>query len=147
MLLGLRKAKALPESGTQQQIHAFNSAIGAKRRRKRMEELRKGKALPKFGTLEQIRGTEFVQKVTNAGEGVWVVCLLYKDRCAARLGRARQEASYCTRSPTWMRVSGWSACYRRTGEKVTIVGEGVSRACLLYKDRCAAACIEQHRTK
>ncbi|GAB4820253.1 hypothetical protein N2152v2_007299 [Parachlorella kessleri] len=48
-------------------------------RRKRMEELRKGTELPKFGALEQIRGTEFVEKVTNAGQGVWVVCLLYKD--------------------------------------------------------------------
>ena len=46
-----------------------------------MKELRKGTALPKFGALEEIRATEFVEKVTNAGQGVWVVCLLYKDRC------------------------------------------------------------------
>ncbi len=45
-----------------------------------MEELRKGTPLQRFGTLEQIRGAEFVEKVTNAGQGIWVVCLLYKDR-------------------------------------------------------------------
>jgi hypothetical protein len=44
-----------------------------------MEELRRGTARPRFGSLEEIRGSEFVAQVTNAGEGVWVVVLLYKD--------------------------------------------------------------------
>lgn len=48
-------------------------------RRKRLEELRQGAARPRFGGLEEIRGSEFVEQVTNAGEGVWVVCHLYKD--------------------------------------------------------------------
>ncbi|KAL4857547.1 Phosducin-like protein 3 [Chlorella vulgaris] len=48
-------------------------------RRKRLEELRKGVAWQRFGGLEEIRGSEFVAQVTNAGEGIWVVCHLYKD--------------------------------------------------------------------
>lgn len=69
-----------------------------------MEELRRGPERPRFGALEQIRGTEFVQKVTNAGEGVWVVCLLYKDRrvparlcaCGSREGvDCRAPAGHC----------------------------------------------------
>eukprot|EP00887_Chlorella_sp_A99_P007331 scaffold2.g7331.t1 len=50
----------------------------AEYRRKRLEELRRGRAAPRFGSLEEIRGSEFVAKVTHAGEGVWVVCHLYK---------------------------------------------------------------------
>lgn len=38
---------------------------------------------PRFGTVEDIRGSEFVQKVTNAGPGVHVVVHLYKDGHAA----------------------------------------------------------------
>lgn len=51
-------------------------------RRKRIAELRAGAARPRFGGLEEIRGSEFVAQITNAGEGVWAVCHLYKDRCA-----------------------------------------------------------------
>lgn len=66
-------------------------------RRKRIAELQKGKTRPKFGTLEHIRGTEFVQKVTNAGEGIWVVCLLYKDRQAHSSLLSHQPTS-----PRWV---------------------------------------------
>ena len=48
-------------------------------RQRRIEELRQGASRPRFGSLETIRGSEFVGQVTNAGEDVWVVCLLYKD--------------------------------------------------------------------
>ena len=51
-------------------------------RRRRIEELQKGVARPRFGTVETIRGSEFVSQVTNAGDGVWVVCHLYKDAVA-----------------------------------------------------------------
>ena len=51
-------------------------------RRRRMEELRRGTAIPRFGTLEAIRGSDFVGQVTNAGEGVWVVCHLFRDSVA-----------------------------------------------------------------
>lgn len=33
----------------------------------------------RFGSMETIRGSEFVQKVTNAGSDVWVAVLLYKE--------------------------------------------------------------------
>ncbi|GMH39202.1 hypothetical protein BSKO_07100 [Bryopsis sp. KO-2023] len=49
-------------------------------RRKRMSELasRSGKA--EFGTVTHIRGTDFVQEVTKAGQDVKVVVLLFKNR-------------------------------------------------------------------
>jgi len=34
---------------------------------------------PRFGECELIRRNEWVQKVTNAGEGVWVVVHLFKE--------------------------------------------------------------------
>lgn len=52
----------------------------AEYRRKRLEEVQRGVARPRFGSLEEIRGSDFVAQVTNAPEGVWVVCHLYKDR-------------------------------------------------------------------
>ena len=53
-------------------------------RRKRLAELQQGAARPRYGGLEEMRGSDFVAQVTNAGEGVWVVCHLYKDRCVLR---------------------------------------------------------------
>lgn len=68
-------------------------------RRKRLEELRKGVARQRFGGLEEIRGSEFVAQVTNAGEGIWVVCHLYKDRCGRAIRqrlRLRSQPCSCT---------------------------------------------------
>ncbi len=48
-------------------------------RQKRIQELQKAATAPRFGTVEEIRGSEFVQQVTNAGEDVWVVVHLYKE--------------------------------------------------------------------
>eukprot|EP00798_Chlamydomonas_sp_ICE-L_P015774 gene15774-21897_t len=49
-------------------------------RRKRLEELRKVEQRPRFRGVEDIRGSEFVQKVTNdSKEGICVVVHLYKD--------------------------------------------------------------------
>lgn len=48
-------------------------------RQKRITELRTALAQPRFGSLQEIRRNEFVAQVTNAGEDVWVVVLLYKD--------------------------------------------------------------------
>jgi hypothetical protein len=41
--------------------------------------LRQAASRPRFGALEGIRGSEFVQKVTQASEEAWVVVLLYKE--------------------------------------------------------------------
>lgn len=50
-------------------------------RQKRIEELRNAaNQRPRFGSLQEIRRNEFVAQVTNAGEDIWVVVLLYKDR-------------------------------------------------------------------
>lgn len=49
-------------------------------RQRRMQELQASVAGPRFGSLEEIRRSDFVQQVTNAGEGIWVVCHLYSDR-------------------------------------------------------------------
>lgn len=48
-------------------------------RLKRIQEMEQAASRPRFGTMDFIRGSEFVQKVTNAGTDVWVVVLLYKD--------------------------------------------------------------------
>ncbi|KXZ49440.1 hypothetical protein GPECTOR_21g666 [Gonium pectorale] len=48
-------------------------------RQRRIQELQAAAARPRFGTVELIRGSEFVQKVTNAGPDVWVVVHLFKD--------------------------------------------------------------------
>ena len=44
-----------------------------------MQELKAATQKPRFGTMELIRRSEYTQKVTNAGEEVWVVLLLFKD--------------------------------------------------------------------
>jgi hypothetical protein len=49
------------------------------RRHQRIHEMQKAASRPRFGTLEGIRGSEFVQKVTEASAEVWVVVLLYKE--------------------------------------------------------------------
>lgn len=51
----------------------------SRRRQKRIRELQEAAARPRFGTVELIRGSEFVEKVTNAGPDVWVVLHLFKD--------------------------------------------------------------------
>lgn len=48
-------------------------------RQTRIQELRAAAAKPRFGTVEEITSSEFVQKVTNASENLWVVCFLYKS--------------------------------------------------------------------
>lgn len=52
-------------------------------RQKRLAEMRdqKGKRR-EFGSLEEIKGEEFVQQVTEASVGTWVVVLLYQPRHA-----------------------------------------------------------------
>ena len=37
------------------------------------------KIVAKFGSLQHIQGSEFVKEVTEASQGAWVVCHLYKD--------------------------------------------------------------------
>lgn len=49
-------------------------------RQRRMQELQASASGPRFGSLEEIRRSDFVKQVTNAGEGIWVVCHLYSER-------------------------------------------------------------------
>ncbi|KAG2487416.1 hypothetical protein HYH03_013984 [Edaphochlamys debaryana] len=48
-------------------------------RQRRIQELQVAAARPRFGAVELIRGSEWAQKVTNAGPDVWVVVHLFKD--------------------------------------------------------------------
>jgi hypothetical protein len=48
-------------------------------RQKRIQELRDAASRPRFGSVETIRGSEWSEKVTNAGPDVWVVVHLYKE--------------------------------------------------------------------
>nr|XP_006001442.1 PREDICTED: phosducin-like protein 2 [Latimeria chalumnae] len=47
-------------------------------REKRMEEWKSLQMKKKFGELTEIPGNQYVQEVTNAGEGIWVVLHLYR---------------------------------------------------------------------
>lgn len=49
-------------------------------RQRRIQELQASVSRPRFGSLEEIRRDDFVEQVTNGGQGVWVVCHLYSDR-------------------------------------------------------------------
>ena len=52
-------------------------------RKKRMAELRaKSQKGQEYGSVTEIRGGEFIQQVTEASEGTWVVVLLYQPRHA-----------------------------------------------------------------
>ncbi|KAL3133995.1 hypothetical protein ABBQ32_008434 [Trebouxia sp. C0010 RCD-2024] len=51
-------------------------------RQERIQQLKQAQNKAKFGTVEQITRGDFVQQVTNAGEDVYVVVLLYKDKVA-----------------------------------------------------------------
>uniref|UniRef100_A0A6U0Z877 Phosducin domain-containing protein n=1 Tax=Polytomella parva TaxID=51329 RepID=A0A6U0Z877_9CHLO len=48
-------------------------------RLQRIQQIKAAAAKPKFGTVELIRGSEFVQKVTQASEKYLVACLLYRE--------------------------------------------------------------------
>lgn len=54
-------------------------------RQERILQLKQAQQKAKFGTMEQITRGDFVQQVTNAGEDVYVVALLYKDKYALHI--------------------------------------------------------------
>jgi hypothetical protein len=49
-------------------------------RQERIEQLKAAQKQARFGTMEHITRGDFVQQVTNAGEDVYVVVHLYKDK-------------------------------------------------------------------
>lgn len=49
-------------------------------RQERIEQLKAAQKQARFGSMEQITRGDFVQQVTNAGEDVYVVVHLYKDK-------------------------------------------------------------------
>ncbi len=73
-------------------------------RQRRLAELRAAASTPRFGTVEDIRGSEFVQKVSEASaSGTWVVVLLHKEHsagcqllgsCLAELARSYPETKF-----------------------------------------------------
>ena len=52
-------------------IDVFNLTRGG--RQKRIAEIQTAAKRPRFGSVEDIRGSEFIQKVTNAGPDIYVV--------------------------------------------------------------------------
>ena len=57
------------------EMHAFRYY-----RLERIEQLKQAQKQARFGSIEQITRADFVHQVTNAGEDVWVVVHLYKDK-------------------------------------------------------------------
>lgn len=49
-------------------------------REKRLAELKEKQAKEKYGRVEQLKQPEFVKEVSQAGDGVWVVLLLFINR-------------------------------------------------------------------
>lgn len=49
-------------------------------RQERIEQLKAAQKQAKFGTMEHITRGNFVEQVTHAGEDVYVVVHLYKDK-------------------------------------------------------------------
>ena len=56
---------------------------GRRHRRKRLAELQRARGRIQFGSVQPIMRTDFVQEVSVASDGCWVVVHLYKDGCAA----------------------------------------------------------------
>lgn len=50
----------------------------AEYRAKRMMELKAQSLKPCFGEVAEITGVDYVQQVNKAGDGIWVVLLLYR---------------------------------------------------------------------
>lgn len=48
-------------------------------RRQRIAAMKEAAARPRFGTLELIKANEWEQKITRAGDDVWVVVHLFKE--------------------------------------------------------------------
>lgn len=115
-------------------------------RRKRLEELRRGPARPRFGSLEEIRGSEFVAKVTNAGEDEG------KGRRPPAPRPPPPRALQCSRAvlPAVAVSNGPLAC---PTPPLPPPGEGVWVVCHLYKaavqdcailNQCLAVLAEQY---
>ena len=83
------------------------------RRQQRIQELQSAALRPRFGSVEDIRGSEFVQKVTQAGPGIWVVVHLYKDGHAgsAMIGQFITELAEKYPSTKFLRIVSTGECW------------------------------------
>ncbi|KAG6442017.1 viral IAP-associated factor homolog [Manduca sexta] len=62
-----------------------DEAVLEEYRRKRIAEMKRLSEKPRFGEVREVSGTDYVQEVNKAGEGIWVVIHLYKhgiQQCA-----------------------------------------------------------------
>ena len=48
-------------------------------RQKRLDEIQIAALKPRFGEVREITGQDYVQEVNKAGDGIWVVLLLYRQ--------------------------------------------------------------------
>ena len=108
-----------------------------KYRQQRMEELKKNhhrQGSKRFGSIECIRRNEFIAQVTNAGEGLWVVCHLHKDSVQDSCILDMCLVELAKRYPTtkFVRITSTECIPNYPDENVPTV--------LLYKDtKCIAS--------
>lgn len=62
-------------------IHLFSSSLShfLLFRQQRLAEMKAAQMKNKFGEVMEISGKDYVQEVTKAGKGIWVVLHLYKQ--------------------------------------------------------------------
>jgi len=84
----LHSAARLPRRCWAASSHCMRG--GRWHRRKRLAELQRARGRIQFGSVQPITRTDFVQEVSAASDGCWVVVHLYKDGCAAFVGLVRE---------------------------------------------------------
>lgn len=64
-----------------QKIHLFSKSLSCSLlfRQQRLAEMKAAQMKNKFGEVLEISGKDYVQEVTKAGKGIWVVLHLYKQ--------------------------------------------------------------------
>lgn len=70
-----------PSSVVLSKIHLFSRFLSHSLlfRRQRLAEMKAAQMKNKFGEVLEISGKDYVQEVTKAGKGIWVVLHLYKQ--------------------------------------------------------------------
>lgn len=73
--------QAAPLSVVRSKMHLFSRSFSHSLlfRQQRLAEMKAAQMKNKFGEVLEISGKDYVQEVTKAGKGIWVVLHLYKQ--------------------------------------------------------------------
>lgn len=59
-------------------VEMLNTLICKIRRKQRMEEMKAAQQKARYGDVHEISREDYVREVNQAGEGIWVILLVYK---------------------------------------------------------------------